>query len=56
MKKSDDAIPCRLTGPDGQVMWSGTIGSLRKTAKRLRELNAQRKRDEREKKESPDAH
>ena len=55
MKKSDAAIPCRLTGPDGEVLWSGTIGSLRETAKRLRELNAQRRREEREKKEKPHA-
>jgi hypothetical protein len=55
MKKSDDAIPCRLTGPDGKVMWGGTIADLRRDARKLREMDAQRKDEEREKKEAPDA-
>ena len=58
MKKSDAAIPCRLTGPDGEVLWSGTIADLRRDARNLREMDAKRKREEREKREKeevPDA-
>jgi len=36
MKKSDDALPCRLTGPDGELLWSGTIGSMRETVRKLK--------------------
>ena len=36
MKKSDAAIPCRITGPDGKMLWNGTIGSMRETVRKLR--------------------
>lgn len=36
MKKSDDAFPCRLTGSDGSLLWSGTVGSMREAVRKLK--------------------
>ena len=55
MNKTDDTIPCRLTGPDGKVLLSGTIADLRRDAQKLRELDLLRKaREGNRKSEEPE--
>lgn len=44
MTKKESEVKCSLTGPDGKVKWSGTLGDLKRLARDLKRAQLKRRK------------